>query len=72
MQMGMRYEAPPMPVHLTLRNADPTPTPLDLPVLDHQDLPAADSVVEARGLSTANAVAALFGTELSPLHAVDT
>ena len=72
MQMGMRYEAPPMPVHLTLRNFDPVATPLDLPVLDHQDFPAADSVAEARGLNTANAVAALFGTELSPLHTTST
>jgi hypothetical protein len=72
MQMGMRYEAPPMPVHLTLRTSDPAPAPLDMPLLDHQDLPAADSVDEARGLNTANAVAALFGTELSPLNKIDT
>jgi hypothetical protein len=67
-QMGMRYEAPPMPVHLTLRSSAgaASSAPLSLPQLDHDDAPAVDSAREAHGLKAAQAAAALFGTDLSP------
>jgi hypothetical protein len=70
--MEMHYKAPPMPVHLTLRSsadagaqAASSPPP-ELPPLGHEDLPAAGSLDQARGLKAARAAAALFGTELSP------